>query len=72
MLDSHPYDVNISGAKHLTEKNVALIEAVTLNRETIKFAMISDTQKGCDETADVVRAINARGDIDFGTWRRLD
>lgn len=65
MLDSHPYDVNISGAKHLTEKNVALIEAATLNRETIKFAMISDTQKGYDETADVVRAINARGDIDF-------
>lgn len=64
MLESHPYDVNISGEKHLTDKNIQLIEASLSGKETFTFAMISDTQHGYDETKDAVKAINA-GDIDF-------
>lgn len=65
MLESHPYDVNISGEKHLTDKNINLIESALKGRRSFVFAMISDTQRGFDETADAVRAINRRKDIDF-------
>lgn len=64
MLESHPYDVNISGEKLLTDKNIQLIEASLSGKETFTFAMISDTQRGYDETKDAEKAINA-GDIDF-------
>ena len=65
MLESHPYDVNISGEKHLTDKNRALIEEATRGRKEFSFAMISDTQRGYDETADAVEAINSRPEIEF-------
>lgn len=65
MLESHPYDVNISGERHLTAKNISLIESSLSGKNTFVFAMISDTQRGYDDTADAVKAINARGDIDF-------
>ena len=65
MLESHPYDAHVSGERYLTEKNIARIEAATAGKSEIKFAMISDTQRGYDETEAVVKVINARGDIDF-------
>lgn len=65
MLESHPYDVNISGEKHITAKNIGIIESKLKGRNSFVFAMISDTQKSYDETADVVKAINRRTDIDF-------
>lgn len=65
MIESHPYDVNVTGEKHLTDRNTALIEAALEGKTSFTFAMISDTQRGYDETADAVRAINRRGDIDF-------
>lgn len=65
MLESHPYDAHVSGERYLTEKNIARIEAATAGKSEIKFAMISDTQRGYDETEEVVEVINARGDIDF-------
>lgn len=65
MLESHPYDVSVSGEKGLTAKNVAQIEASLSGRNAFVFAMISDTQRGYDETADAVKALNARAGIDF-------
>lgn len=65
MIDYHPYDVRISGEHNLTEKNIRLIEENTSGRDSVRFALISDTQRWYDETSDAVRSINARGDIDF-------
>lgn len=65
MLESHPYDVKISGEKHLTEKNTTLIETSLRDRKSFIFAMISDTQRGYDETKDAVKAINGMKNIDF-------
>lgn len=65
MLENNPYDVHITGEKHLTAKNISRIEDITYLQTSIKFAMISDTQKFYDETVDVVSALNARNDIDF-------
>lgn len=65
MLESSPYDVRITGEKHLTGKNIALIEQRTSSKSRIRFAMISDTQRGYDETLDAVDAINHLDGIDF-------
>lgn len=65
MLESHPYDVNVRGDKHLTDKNISRIENSLAGKHSFAFAMISDTQRGYEETADFVKAINAHGDIDF-------
>lgn len=65
MLESHPYNVRITGEKGLTNKNIERIESQMKGRKTFRFAMISDTQRWYDDTEDVVKAINARGDVDF-------
>jgi len=65
MLESHVYDVEITGETGLTAKNIALIESRTAGRSSLRFAVISDTQRRYDETEDVVEALNARGDLDF-------
>ena len=64
MLEYHPYDCNISGAHGLTEKNVEAIELSEYS-DTLKFAMITDTQRWYDDTYDAVKAINRRNDISF-------
>lgn len=65
MIESNPYDVHITGEKGLTDKNIARIESSTSGRTSLRFAVISDSQRFYDETRDAVNAINARGDIDF-------
>lgn len=65
MLETHPYDVHITGERGLTNKNITLIENQTKGKKTFRFAMISDTQRWYNATEDVVKAINARGDVDF-------
>lgn len=65
MLETHPYDVHISGERGLTHKNIQLIENKMQGKKTIRFAMISDTQRWYDATEDAVAAINARNDVDF-------
>ncbi len=65
MLECHPYDVNISGERGLTQKNIELIETAMAGRTSIRFAMISDTQGWYDDTEDVVKAINGESGIDF-------
>lgn len=65
MLETHPYDVHITGERELTNKNIQLIENKMQSKKTIRFAMISDTQRWYNSTEDVVKALNARGDIDF-------
>ena len=65
MLETHPYDVHITGERELNNKNIQLIENKMQGKKTIRFAMISDTQRWYNSTEDVVKALNARGDIDF-------
>lgn len=65
MFEAHPYDVKITGEQNLTEKNIKLIESQTKGAKSVRFAVISDTQRWYDETEDAVKAINSRGDIDF-------
>ncbi len=65
MLESHPYDVHITGERGLTEKNIRRIERQTEGKKEIRFAVISDTQRWYADTEDVRRVLNQRDDIDF-------
>lgn len=65
LIDYHPYDTKISGAHHINSKNISLIEERCANRDSVTFAVISDTQRWYDEMKVAVNSINARTDIDF-------
>ena len=64
-FDYHPYDGHVSGETGINAKNIARIEKVCAGKTTIRFAVVSDTQRWYDETEDFVREINKRDDIDF-------
>jgi len=65
MIEYHPYDGRIKGETDINAKNIARIESTCKNKETIRFILISDTQRWYDETEDFVKHANARNDIDF-------
>lgn len=65
MLEYHPYYGDIKGEINLTSKNLELIQNNCADKETIRFAFISDTQGWFDQTRDAVNSINSLGDIDF-------
>lgn len=65
MIEYHPYDGNVTGNKHLTVRNIARIEALCKDKDTIRVVQISDTQRWYDETEAIVRGINKLGNIDF-------
>lgn len=65
LIDIHPYDGKIDGATGVNLRNISVIERRLLGRDTIRFAVISDTQRWYDETEDEVASINGRGDVDF-------
>lgn len=65
MIEYHPYDLDIDGETDINSKNIGRIENTLQGKETISFAVISDTQRWYDETEDEVEAINSRNDIDF-------
>lgn len=64
-FEYHPYDGHISGATNLTAKNITKIESLCQGKDTICFAVISDTQRNYDETSDMVGMINGMDSVDF-------
>lgn len=65
LIEYHPYDALIHGQTNINEKNIERIVQKTSGADTIRFALISDTQRWYDETEDEVQSINQRNDIDF-------
>ncbi|MGL4852982.1 MAG: metallophosphoesterase family protein [Phocaeicola sp.] len=65
MLNTHPYDTQISGETDINQRNIERIEQALAGKKTFRFAMISDTQRWYNQTQEAVEAINARGDVDF-------
>ena len=65
LMDVHPYDGRLDCELHLNDKNIAKIERTLADRDTIRFAVISDTQRWLDDMHDEVESINQRADIDF-------
>ena len=65
LIDYHPYDVRISGDTDVNATNIAEIEALCQNKDTIRFITMGDSQRWYDETEDFVNLVNSRTDIDF-------
>lgn len=65
MIEYHPYDLDIDGETHINEKCIEQIHETTKNKKTIKFVVISDTQRWYDETEAAVDFINQMDDLDF-------
>lgn len=65
LIDYHPYDARIDGETGINARNTERIEANLKGKSSLRFAVISDTQRWYDETRAAVRSINARSDIDF-------
>ena len=65
LIEYHPYDARLEGPLHMTASMTARIVEQCAGKDTLRFAHISDTQRWYDETKELVRAINRRGDIDF-------
>lgn len=65
MMDTHPYSVHITGTRNVNALNIRVIEERCANKDTIRFVLTGDTQAWYDETYDMVRSINALGNIDF-------
>ncbi len=66
VFDIHPYDVNISGDRNVNAPNITRIETATKDKDSIRFAVISDSHQWYDDLEDAVKNINAKGDsIDF-------
>lgn len=65
VFDYHPYDARVDGHGDHNARNATLIAERCAGRDTVRFAVISDTQRWYDETARLVSAVNGRGDVDF-------
>ncbi len=65
LIDYHPYDTRVSGSHNLTRHNIERIEQSCAGRDSLRFVLISDTQRWYDETEAAVESINKRGDVDF-------
>ena len=65
MIDYHPYDTRIKGRHNINAENIERIERQCAGQDTLRFALIGDTQREYDDTKDIVRTLNARHDLDF-------
>ena len=66
VFDVHPYDVKIDGDRNLNVTNIQKIEAAVKSKDTIRFAMISDSHQWLDDLKSEVNDINRRSDsLDF-------
>lgn len=61
----HPYDGRISGERDINARSVSRIEEECRGKDTVRFAVISDTQRHYDETDEAVKAVNAMKGVDF-------
>ena len=64
-VEYHPYDTRIGGETGINAKHISLIEQMCYERQSIRFAVVSDSQRWYDELKEAVGIINSRDDIDF-------
>lgn len=64
-FEYHPYDGRISGQTGINARNISKIEETCRDKDSICFAVISDTQRYYDETKELVCAINGMDSVDF-------
>lgn len=65
VFDIHPYSGDIKGSKNINQRNIKTIEELYADKDSIKYAFISDSQRWYDELEDAVEYINNSDEIDF-------
>ena len=66
VYDVHPNDVRVNGETDVNAKNITKIEQAVKSKDTIRFAVISDSHQWLDDLKAEVNDINRRKDsIDF-------
>lgn len=66
LFDYHPYDGKVTGATALNAAHIRQIEEQCARKDTIRFAVISDTQRWFDEMQRMIDKLNSMADtIDF-------
>ena len=63
IIEYHPYDTRFDGERDINRRHIEQIEVACAGRDTIRFAVISDTQRWYDETRAAVAAINSRDSV---------
>ena len=56
IFDVHPYDVRVKGENNLNAKNIQKIEQTVKSKDTIRFAVISDSHQWLDDLVEIGRA----------------
>lgn len=66
VFDVHPYDVHVDGDKNVNATNIKKIESAVKGKDTIRFAVISDSHQWLNDLVKEVNDINEKSDsIDF-------
>lgn len=68
LIDYHPYDGRLSSDTEtdINRKNIEKIKAICEGKDTIRFIMISDTQRSYDETNEFMKLFNRHyANVDF-------
>lgn len=65
LIKYHPYESVKDVPKGLTEKNVWLLENLGKGKDTLRFAMISDTQRKYEDTEKAIDWLNRKSGLDF-------
>ena len=66
VFDVHPYDVHVDGDKNVNATNIKKIEEAVKSKDTIRFAVISDSHQWLKDLSKEVSDINSKSDsIDF-------
>lgn len=65
LFEIHPYSGNIKGKRNINTSNIAIIEDLYADKDSIRYAFISDSQRSYDQLESFVKHVNARDDIDF-------
>ncbi len=63
-ISYNQYDADISSSD-LNNKNIAKINAAIFPKDTLNFAIISDTHNNYDDLEDAIKAINQQTDLSF-------
>lgn len=65
LFSYHPYDARYSGQTDINAANIARIEALCRDKDTLRFAFMGDTHEWYSNTKDMVAALNANDSVDF-------
>lgn len=65
LIEYHPYSVDTQGIAHVNQSNIDRIEAACSGKDTLRFALISDTQRQYNDTRDLVADLNAHDSLDL-------